>query len=93
MRAASLTCDFQMPGHKERATYESCGNAQKTAVQICIECPQTFKSCKLYVGEINTRNVNNYIRVKKEFLLKGKLGEQMLSLPRWLVLIVMYDKL
>lgn len=62
-------------------------------MQICIKFPRTFKFCKLCVGEINTRNVNNYIRVEKEFLLKGKLGEQMLSLSRWLVLIVMYDKL
>lgn len=36
--------------------------------------------CQLYVGEINTRNVKNSVRVKKEFLLEGKLGEQMLSI-------------
>lgn len=93
VRATSLTCAFRMPGYKGRATYESFGNAQKTAVQICINCAETFKFCKLCVGEINTRNGNNYIRVKKEFLLEGKLGEQILSLSIWLDLIVTYDKL
>lgn len=93
VRATSLTCAFRMPGYKGRATYESFGNAQKTAVQICINCAETFKFCKLCVGEIKTRNGNNYIRVKKEFLLEGKLGEQILSLSIWLDLIVMYDKL
>lgn len=40
------------------------------------------KFCKLYVGGINTRNVNNYVGIKEEFLLEGKLGEQMLSILR-----------